>query len=97
MLNDAIFETLTEKRRSDKLNMELEDMVQGKGRHFTEEMIKKRQRHEERKFRIDLEQKLKNLVKEYDILSAKTAEEEKDSRIILKERIELEETLITLN
>ena len=75
-MNDAIFETLTEKRRSVKLNMELDDMVQSRGRHFTEEMIKKRQRHEERKFRIDLEQKLKNLVKEYDILSGKTGDEE---------------------
>jgi len=27
MLNDAIFEILTEKRKSDKINMELEDMV----------------------------------------------------------------------
>jgi len=42
MLNDAIYETLTEKRRSDKLNMELEDMANSRGRHFTEEMIKKR-------------------------------------------------------
>jgi hypothetical protein len=42
MLNDSIYEILTEKRKSDKLNMELEDMVQSRGRHFTEEMIKKR-------------------------------------------------------
>ena len=55
MLNDAIYETLTEKRRSDKLNMELEDMANSRGRHFTEEMIKKRQRHEERKLRIGKE------------------------------------------
>jgi hypothetical protein len=76
MLNDSIFDTLTEKRRSDKLNMELEDMVQSRGRHFTEEQIKKRQRHEERKLRIGKEQNLENLIKQYDILADKTGDEE---------------------
>jgi len=76
MLNEAIFEILTEKRKSDKLNMELEDMVQSRGRYFTDEMVKKRQRHEERKLRIGKEQNLENLIKQYDILSEKTADEE---------------------
>ena len=63
MLNDAIFEILTEKRKSDKINMEIEDMVQSRGRYFTDEMVKKRQRHEERKLRIGKEQNLENLIK----------------------------------
>ena len=97
MLNDAIFEILTEKRKSDKINMELEDMVQSRGRYFTDEMVKKRQRHEERKLRIGKEQNLENLIKQYDILSEKTGDEENKSREILKEKLDLEESLLLIN
>jgi hypothetical protein len=97
MLNDAIFEILTEKRKSDKINMELEDMVQSRGRYFTDEMVKKRQKHEERKLRIGKEQNLENLIKQYDILSEKTADEEQKSRDILKEKLDLEEELLVIN
>ena len=60
-------------------------------------MVKKRQRHEERKLRIGKEQNLENLVKQYDILSEKTADEEQRSRDILKEKLDLEEELLVIN
>lgn len=72
-------------------------MANSRGRHFTEEMIKKRQRHEERKLRIGKEQNLENLIKQYDVLADKTGDEEQRSRDILKEKLDLEEELIIIN
>jgi hypothetical protein len=50
MLDTAIMEALKEKRKVDKLNMELEEKISG--RNVTEAMQKQRHKNEERKMRI---------------------------------------------
>jgi hypothetical protein len=50
MLDAAIMEALKEKRKVDKLNMELEEKISG--RNVTEAMQKQRHKNEERKMRI---------------------------------------------
>ena len=88
---------MTAKRETDKLNRELDDLVHDKGRYNDDDNKKKRLKHEERKLRIGKEQNLENLIKQYDILSEKTADEEAKSREILKEKLDLEEALLVTN
>lgn len=53
ILLSAIMDLLKDKRRVDKLNMELQEAIEGK--NVTEEMQKKKYKNEERKMRIAYE------------------------------------------
>ena len=73
MLNAAIAEALKDKRRVDKLNMELEEKISG--RNVTEAMQKQRHKNEERKMRIKYEKNLDNLKRNGVMLMEKTADD----------------------
>jgi len=88
ILNGAIQDILKDKRRIDKLNMELDDAITGK--NVTEEMQKKRIKNEERKMRIKYEKNLDNLRTNGSIMMDKTADEEGKSKIVLDQKLQIE-------
>jgi hypothetical protein len=59
ILESTIKDILTDKRKIDKLNMELEDKISG--RNVTEEQTKMKQKTEERKMRIKYEKSVSTL------------------------------------
>lgn len=95
MLNAAIAEALKDKRRVDKLNMELEEKISG--RNVTEAMQKQRHKNEERKMRIKYEKNLDNLKRNGVMLMEKTADEETKSKDILDKKLKMEQELIDIN
>jgi len=92
MLNTAIAEALKDKRRVDKLNMELEDKISG--RNVTEAMQKQKHKNEERKMRINKEKHLDNLKRQGVMLMEKTADEETKSKDILDRKLKMEQELL---
>jgi uncharacterized pyridoxal phosphate-containing UPF0001 family protein len=92
MLNTAIAESLKEKRRVDKRNMELEDSISG--RNVTEAMQKQRHKNEERKMRIKYENNLDNLKKHGVMLMEKTADEESKSKDLLDKKLKMDQELL---
>jgi uncharacterized pyridoxal phosphate-containing UPF0001 family protein len=92
MLNTAIAESLKEKRRVDKRNMELEDSISG--RNVTEAMQKQRHKNEERKMRIKYENNLDNLKKQGVMLMEKTADEEGKSKDLLDKKLKMDQELL---
>lgn len=59
ILMSGILDLLTDKRKVDKYNMELEESISG--RNVTEEMTKRKYKNEERKMRIGYEKQIVNL------------------------------------
>ena len=94
ILENSIRDILKDKRKVDKYNMELEDMISG--RNVTEEMTKRRHKNEERKMRIKYEKNLDNLKINGEILMDKTTHEEVNSKKVLDEKLKLEQELIDL-
>lgn len=94
MLEIAIKESLKEKRRVDKRNMELEEKIAG--RNVTEAMQKQKHKNEERKMRIKYENNLDNLKRNGVILMEKTADEEGKSKDVLDEKLKIEQNLLDL-
>ena len=94
ILNASIFDILKDKRVVDKYNMELEEKIAG--RNVTEEMVKKKHKHEERKMRIKLEKNLAYLKSMGVILMEKISNEEAKSKDVLDEKLKLEQELIDL-
>jgi hypothetical protein len=92
MLDNAIKEALKDKRKVDKLNMELEDKISG--RNVTEAMQKQRHKNEERKMRIQYENKLDNLRRDGVMLMEKTADEESKSKDLLDKKLKMEQELL---
>jgi len=94
ILNTTIADILTDKRRIDKYNMELEDKISG--RNVTEEMTKRRHKNEERKMRIQYQKNVDNLKINGVILMEKTADEETKSKDVLDKKLKLEQELLDL-
>lgn len=94
MLNSSILDILKDKRRIDKHNMELEDRLSG--RNVTDDDTKFKQKTEERKMKISIENKVKNLKAEGVILMEQIANEEARSKDVLDEKLKLEQELTEL-
>ena len=94
VLNKVIQETLAEKRQIDKYGLELVEAIDG--RSMNEDQIKKRQRNEERKLKINKETNLENLRQQGVILIEQTADEENKSKEVLDNKLELEQQLMDL-
>ena len=73
---------------ADKYGIELQESIDG--RSMNEEQIKKRQRNEERKLKIQKETNLDNLRKQGVILIEQTSDEENKSKEVLDNKLELD-------
>lgn len=94
ILNSTIMDILTDKRKIDKYNMELEDKISG--RNVTDDMQKQKHKDEERKMRIKYEKNVANLKSQGVIMMEKIANEEAKSKDVLDEKLKLEQELLDL-
>lgn len=94
LLHQSIADILTDKRKIDKYNMELEDKISG--RNVTEESSKMKHKLEERKMRIKYEKNLDNLRIIGVNLMEKTTDEESKSKDVLDQKLKLEQQLVDL-
>jgi len=94
-LYDSINDLLTEKRKVDKYNMELDDKVSEKNVSDFEK--RQKIKNEERKMRIKLEKNLDTLKKDGMHLVDRGGDEETMSKDVLEEKLSLEQDLTDLN
>lgn len=92
---DSINDLLTEKRKVDKYNMELDDKVSEKNVSDFEK--RQKIKNEERKMRIKLEKNLDTLKKDGMHLVDRGGDEETMSKDVLEEKLSLEQDLTDLN
>ena len=94
ILNSSIQDILTDKRKIDKYNMELEDKISG--RNVTDDMQKQKHKDEERKMRIKYERNVSSLKSQGVIMMEKIANEESKSKDVLDEKLKLEQEMLDL-